>query len=87
MGNFGTRDSTTWYSPIINNLVWSFCFYPFQALEQHGSGIWRFQIQGHLVQESGMIRWWRVGACDQDIRVRFPALVVISDLVVVGHST
>ena len=31
--------------------------------------------------ESGMVQWLRVEACDGEIRVRFPAPAVISDLV------
>ena len=37
--------------------------------------------------ESGMVQWLRVEACDREIRVQFPAPAVISDLVVVCHSS
>ena len=37
--------------------------------------------------ETGMVQWLRVEACDQEIRARFPAPAVISDLVVVCHAS
>ena len=34
-----------------------------------------------------MVQWLRVEVCDPDIRARLPAPAVISDLVVVCHSS
>ena len=40
-----------------------------------------------IAVESGMVQWLSFEACDREIRFRFPALAVISDLVVVCYSS
>ena len=40
-----------------------------------------------LYKESGMVHWLRVETRDREIRVRYPALAVNSDLVVACHTS